>query len=73
MARPLTFPTRSDLVFDYLRQYITAHGWAPTLREIGEAVGISSTSVVVWHLKRLQREGRIERGTGRQRAIRVLR
>ena len=53
--------------------YIEQHGYPPTTREIGEMVGLKSTSSVHAHLQRLLREGKIETdaGLGVPRAIRV--
>lgn len=62
--------TRSE-VLRCIARHQAEHGWAPTLREIGEAVGLSSTSTVQWHLKELERLGFIERGS-RERQIRLI-
>lgn len=59
-------------VLNYLRDYIAAHQFPPTVREIAAGVGISSTSVVNYHLRRLAETGRIERIQGAARAIRVV-
>lgn len=46
-------------------------GQAPTVRQIGAAVGIGSTSVVTYHLNQMQRQGAIVREEGESRGIRV--
>jgi len=46
-------------------------GYPPSIREIGKAVGISSTSVVNYNLERLEEEGLIERDRGRSRGLRL--
>ena len=53
--------------------YIEQHGYPPTTREIGEMVGLKSTSSVHAHLQRLLRSGKIETdaGLGVPRAIRI--
>jgi repressor LexA len=48
------------------------YGYAPTLREIGEAVGLASTSSVAYQLARLEEMGCLSRGTGRPRTAVVL-
>ena len=54
-------------------EYIEQLGYPPTTREIGEMVGLKSTSSVYAHLQRLLREGKIETdaGLGVPRAIRI--
>lgn len=49
---------------DFLIQFTEQQGWPPTLREIGNAMGIKSTNGVNEHLKALEREGLIVRGGG---------
>ena len=48
------------------------HGYAPSVRDIGKAVGLTSTSTVHGHLIRLEKKGFIKRGEGISRAIEVL-
>lgn len=59
-----------DLILSFIRDYISAHGYAPTLREIGAGVGLSSTSTVSQHLDRMDRDRLIERSRG-ARAIKL--
>lgn len=47
-------------------------GLSPTIREIGKATGISSTSVVNYHVRKLEDEGRLERVPGASRGIIVV-
>lgn len=47
-----------------IREWITDHGEGPTIRQIGDQVGLSSTSTVAYHLRRLEKRGVISR-TGR--------
>ncbi len=59
-------------IYEYLRRTIPAQGYAPSVREIGQAVGLKSPSTVHLHLKRLQEQGLIEKGNFKGRTI-VLR
>ena len=59
----------TDRIYDYLREVIPQQGYAPSVREICEAVGLKSPSTVHFHLKRLQERGLIEKGDFKGRAI----
>ena len=59
----------TDKIYEYLQQVIPEQGYAPSVREIGEAVGLKSPSTVHFHLKRLQEQGLIEKGDFKGRAI----
>lgn len=64
---------RSRAVFAFVVKYKREHdGIAPTLREIGAAVGISSSSVTNYHLNRLELDGLIRRPYGATRAIEIV-
>ena len=52
----------TDRIYQYLQTIIPEQGYAPSVREIGEAVGLKSPSTVHFHLKRLQEQGRIAKG-----------
>lgn len=58
-------------VMDAIREYIDAHGYPPTVRELCSMTGIRSTSNVSWHLEVLARDGLIERTPGVSRGIRI--
>lgn len=58
-----------EKMYDYLREYVAARGYAPSFREIANAVGLKSTSSVSTYLKELHDEGRIRRDPARPRAI----
>ena len=62
---------KSELILDYVNQFIQENGYAPSIREIGEAVGLRSTASVSYHLHQLQEKGLlISPGSkGRKRAI----
>lgn len=63
---------RQHAIMAYIPAYIKRHGYPPTIREIGKACGISSTSVVVYNLNRLTEDGLIERVPVVSRGIRVV-
>lgn len=64
--------TRTQQVLAYITCHIRERGYPPAIREIGDACGISSTSVVSYHLHRLARDGAIDlSGDGASRAIRL--
>jgi repressor LexA len=52
---------RQQRILDFLAEYTADHGYPPSIREIGQAVGISSTSVVDYNLRALERGGLIKR------------
>lgn len=56
-------------IYDFLVSYIQGKGYPPSVREIGEAVGLKSPSTVHFHLKHLEEAGVIEKGAGKGRAI----
>lgn len=60
-------------IYDFVIQYITDHGYPPSLREIGDGVGLSSSSSVHSHLAKMFADGTLETdgGLDRPRAIRV--
>jgi repressor LexA len=63
---------RQRMVLDVIRAWIERFGYPPSVREIGEAVGLHSTSSVTYHLKALQRKGYLRRDYNRPRAVGVL-
>lgn len=52
---------RQKKILEFLEEYTTEHGYPPSIREIGQAAGISSTSVVDYNLRALERDGLIKR------------
>ncbi len=63
---------RQSKILSFLRTFTLDNGYPPTIREIGEAVGITSTSVVNYNLDALQREGYIYRDRTVSRGIRLV-
>ncbi len=64
---------RHQKILDYLDKRTNQQGYPPSIREIGEATGISSTSVVTYYLKQLVEMGMIERDPKFSRAVRLTR
>lgn len=56
-------------IYDYIVSCIQKQGYPPSVREIGEAVGLKSPSTVHFHLKNLEEAGMIAKGAGKGRAI----
>ena len=59
----------TDRIYAYLQEVIPQQRYAPSVREICEAVGLKSPSTVHFHLKRHQERGLIEKGDGKGRAL----
>ena len=59
-------------ILTFIDSYIKEHGYSPTMREIGEAVGISSTSHVSYWIDRLVEEGKITKQKNIARSVRVV-
>ena len=60
---------RQRAILEYLRAFVDEHGYPPTVREIGEAVGLRSPSTVHAHLAQLERAGLLRRDPTKPRAI----
>ena len=69
---PNELTTREKSILEFIRQKIWASGVPPTVREIGEAVGLRSTSTVHNYLKRLELKGAIRKNPDSSRAIEVV-
>ncbi len=63
---------RQRQILRIIRNYLEDYGYPPTIREIGDAVGISSTSVVSYNLKRLEEMGYIIRSPDVSRGLRLV-
>jgi repressor LexA len=63
---------RQKEIFDYIRKYASKHGYPPTVREIGKAVGLHSSSTVHAHLANLEKIGLLRRDPTKPRAIELL-
>ncbi len=69
MPKPIS--SRQQQILRYIQQHMDVHGYPPTVREIGSAVSLSSSSTVHAHLKSLQEQGHIERDAVLTRAIKL--
>ncbi|MFC4858504.1 transcriptional repressor LexA [Actinophytocola glycyrrhizae] len=65
-------PIRQREVLDVIRTWVERFGYPPSVREIGEAVGLTSTSSVAYQLRALEQKGYLRRDPNRPRAIGVL-
>ena len=63
---------RQQQILDYIRQHIQSTGSAPTLREIAEAIGVSSLATVHEHLTSLEDKKLIKRKSGKNRSIELV-
>jgi repressor LexA len=62
---------RQQRILDYIRTTVRERGYPPTVREIGEAVGLTSSSSVHAQLENLRRKGRLRKDASKPRAIEV--
>ena len=60
---------RQRAILDYVHEYVEQNGYPPTVREIGEAVGLRSPSTVHAHLAQLERAGLLRRDPTKPRAL----
>jgi repressor LexA len=63
---------RQQEIWDYVVEYVDRHGYPPTVREIGEAVGLASPSTVHAHLANLERAGLLKRDPTKPRALELV-
>ncbi|MBV8531487.1 MAG: transcriptional repressor LexA [Candidatus Eremiobacteraeota bacterium] len=68
MEKPAT--ERQRRILEVIRNFTAEHGYPPSVREIGERVGLSSSSTIHAHLKALERRGFISRDPTKPRALR---
>ena len=67
-----TLDARARAVYEAVREAVTAHGYPPSMREIGATVGLTSPSSVKHQLDKLERLGLVRRDPNRPRALEVL-
>ncbi|OZM57550.1 repressor LexA [Lottiidibacillus patelloidae] len=63
---------RQQEILEYIKDEVSKRGYPPSVREIGEAVGLASSSTVHGHLSRLEKKGYIRRDPTKPRAIEIL-
>jgi len=62
---------RQQAVFDYIKDQVNKRGYPPSVREIGEGIGLRSSSTVHAHLEKLEQKGYIRRDPTKPRAIEI--
>jgi repressor LexA len=68
----LNLTKRQQEIFEYIGRYASKYGYPPTVREIGKAVGLASSSTVHAHLANLEKYGLLRRNPSKPRAIELL-
>jgi repressor LexA len=72
MEAPFVLTTRQQEIWNFLVEYVDRHGYPPTVREIGEHVGLASPSTVHAHLANLERAGLLRRDPTKPRALELI-
>ena len=67
--RASQYNEKEKAIFDYINETIRSEGYAPSVRDIQNAVGIKSTSTVHAYLNRLAEKGLIRKETGKSRTL----
>jgi repressor LexA len=70
--RPVDLTKRQQEIFDFIKKYSANYGYPPTVRDIGKAVGLASSSTVHAHLANLEKAGLLRRDPSKPRAIELL-
>ena len=63
---------RHEKILAYLKEFQDEFGYSPSIRQIGESIGVNSTSLVDYYLKQLEKHGYIDRDSHVSRSIRLL-
>src|SRR5919202_3359636 len=63
---------RQQEIFDFIKKYSAKYGYPPTVRDIGKAVGLASSSTVHAHLANLEKAGLLRRDPSKPRAIELF-
>ena len=63
---------RQQEIFEFIKKYSATHGYPPTVRDIGKAVGLASSSTVHAHLSNLEKAGLLRRDPSKPRALELL-
>src|SRR3954462_6662965 len=69
---PVDLTKRQQEIFDFIKRYSAKHGYPPTVRDIGKAVGLASSSTVNGHLTRLKKLAVLRRDPSKPRALELL-
>jgi repressor LexA len=68
----LNLTKRQQEIFDFIKRYSARHGYPPTVRDIGKAIGLTSSSTVHAHLANLEKLGLLRRDPTKPRAMEIL-
>src|SRR4051812_12256573 len=68
----LNLTKRQREIFDFIKGYSASHGYPPTVRDIGKAIGLTSSSTVHAHLSNLEKLGLVRRDPTKPRALELL-
>ena len=68
----LSLTKRQQEIFDFIKHYSGQHGYPPTVRDIGKAIGLTSSSTVHAHLANLEKLGVLRRDPTKPRAMEIL-
>ncbi len=68
----LQLTKRQQEIFDFIKRYSAKHGYPPTVRDIGKAIGLTSSSTVHTHLANLEKIGLVRRDPSKPRALELL-
>src|SRR6476659_6530994 len=68
----LKLTQRQQEIFNFVKGYASKYGYPPTVREIGKAVGLASSSTVHAHLANLEKYGVLKRNPSKPRALELL-
>jgi repressor LexA len=68
----LNLTKRQQEIFDFIKRYSARHGYPPTVRDIGKAIGLTSSSTVHAHLANLEKLGALRRDPTKPRAMEIL-
>jgi repressor LexA len=71
MSERVATTPRQERILEVIREFTAQHGYPPSVREIGERVGLSSSSTIHSHLKTLERRGYLQRDPTKPRALRT--
>lgn len=67
-----TLTKKQNEILDFMKHYIAEHGFPPTIREIGSALGVNSPATIHAHLNNLEKKGAIKKNGYKNRAIELL-
>jgi repressor LexA len=68
----LNLTKRQQEIFEFIKRYGAEHGYPPTVRDIGKAIGLTSSSTVHAHLANLEKLGLLKRDPSKPRALEVI-